>query len=343
MATFISLVIVFILGLLGALFRCVKEKDGKPEVSKYGFPLPTKAGWFIIGFLSLSFLLSVWITYESKQQADKDKKEAEQRQAFLQGLIEEIQGQNNLLIGQNDLLKTEVLNAKQDTIEGFKGILTRQERLATDTVKNINRVLNEFGGDLAVYLRVKIPASQDIVRAYTSRLESQAGQPISHLDINPSDDTWPASSGKEFEIAGFFANASASLYFYKNPLTLADFKRGGRQPDLILLSGFNLMADQSKIGSTVSRVSYKTNELDIFVFNGSPVILPGRGRIRSIDDLPGSTVIITIHDSSEKLNLNIDYLITLTRKSRPVVARGFRFGYRNAKDVIFIGTIPPNQ
>ncbi|HKQ50817.1 MAG TPA: hypothetical protein VJT74_00510, partial [Pyrinomonadaceae bacterium] len=169
---YISLVIVFILAIMGTLFKSTRtDSSGKVIHAKYGLPVLSKTGKVVVSLLTISFLLSIFTTWRKAQadwsQAEADRVEKEKAakyQGELKSNLEDVQRRNRTL----EELSTELLKRSnllsEEQREKFKSVLQEQ-------VESGERVAAKISGATDL-LRANIEASS---QAINSKVEGSIG------------------------------------------------------------------------------------------------------------------------------------------------------------------------
>ncbi len=95
---YFSQAIVLALAVLGTLYKCVREgPDGKPMRSRWGLPVPTRAGVAILTLLGLSTALSVITTERTARETEARRIQAVAAREAAMERLAEVQNQNDAL------------------------------------------------------------------------------------------------------------------------------------------------------------------------------------------------------------------------------------------------------
>jgi hypothetical protein len=174
--TYFTQIIGFLLAVIGVLFKSLKtDENGKTIHNKYGVPLLTRTGRVVLSLLVLSFVASIYVTYNKAKSDDEGRKKAEEAQKESQSELENVEAQNKALA---DLVKE--LYKLSNTIsdeqkDNFQSVLTKQEKSGEEIANRI--------GSSADLLNRRIGSSIDILQ-YAKKEINRAANPIKDVLVS---------------------------------------------------------------------------------------------------------------------------------------------------------------
>lgn len=126
---YISQTIVFILALIGVLFKSTKTgNDGKTIYAKSGLPVLTKTGKIVITLLTLSFIISFVTLWQKATSDENQKKDAKVKQQELNDQLNAVKQQNQgLRDGIGEIIKAST-SLSDEQKKSFASVLTEQKQ-----------------------------------------------------------------------------------------------------------------------------------------------------------------------------------------------------------------------
>jgi len=189
--SYIAQIIVFILAILGALFKSVKQDEkGNTVHSKSGIPILTRPGIILVFFLIISFIVSIYLTWNNNKESKAKEQASEANSKGLQQKLEDV-------TAQNDRLQESLMSANEVNLQGFKDVLRLQEEkhkanleefkslfdqqksLYGTTLKGFERALNPIKDDIRISLGISISGNQEKVKSYIKRISPFIGSSVS--------------------------------------------------------------------------------------------------------------------------------------------------------------------
>jgi hypothetical protein len=173
---YIPQVIVFILALMGILFKSVKTNDeGKTIYTKHGIPVLTRTGVVVIILLTISFIASVFSTLQKSKSDVQQKTMALEQQDKLNEQLNDVRQQNEgLKAGIREAIGASA-SLSDEQKRSFTSLLTEQKQTGEGIANKIN--------ESSTILRGGINESLDLLQVSRREIE-RAGNPIKDVLVS---------------------------------------------------------------------------------------------------------------------------------------------------------------
>jgi len=173
---YISQVIVFILALMGILFKSTEtDKKGKTIYSKYGTPVLSWTGIIVMVLLTLSFFISVFSTWQKSASDFEQKTQALEHQEKLNDQLNNVKQQNEgLKAGIREAIGAST-SLSDEQKRSFTSLLTEQKQTGEGIANKIS--------ESSTVLRSGINESLDLLQRSKREIE-RAGNPIKDVLVS---------------------------------------------------------------------------------------------------------------------------------------------------------------
>lgn len=273
--SYISQIIVFILAIMGILFKSVKvDANGNTVLSASGLPRLTKSGKIVAALLIVSFVISLLSTYSSNKSSD----EAKERLKIISAQLKE--STNTIASLKDPLTTVEVFSLWVEVPLNHPLMAKYQARLETSLQNSMSRddVGRVFAGEIhAVLIGFDSP-------------------------LMPNEETEPVAYA-------VLRNVSLEILLYGEPQTVDQLKNSSQPADVripIRTGGWGTKVKESPDDPGLFLAyDLKTHRAFLHISNlkFSPRSIAkdqhywskaAGGRIHGIPDLPGTQVVISI-------------------------------------------------
>jgi hypothetical protein len=310
MWTYISQFIVFLLALIGVMWKSIEtDQNGNSIRSKRGFLVLTRAGKIIVVCLFISFFLSVYTTYlGSKESKEKEEK--------LNADLAKVQTQNLSLSGNVDSLAKQNISEFEKQKNNFVSVLDTQRESTAATTQKIENSANTLLKDLrntSTTLNKKLNSSIDEVETTINTLSLERDLFGVEISFRPSTKHWAnileAYKGIESPVkpAELFAySASTMIAEGRNGYWKIDFTPVERKEGSIRFSPVSTDRPENRAFEKVINAAV----INLLITWGDGIVTEISPRGNYPSSVTVSQDLITFTLRSPDLRLNLNYLKT---------------------------------
>lgn len=138
MLSYLAQILVFLIALMGIVFKNIETDDkGSNVIKKYGMFALTKSGLAFVIILILSLSISLIATYQGEKKAETAAKEAKEKENRLNADLANMQKQNEILVADVDALRKQNYSEFEKQTSNFISVLNTQKQSTIDTTQKI--------------------------------------------------------------------------------------------------------------------------------------------------------------------------------------------------------------